>query len=288
MRRTVLVPTLLVAALAAAPQMAAADTLFGGTFGGFIPRGQDGRTTGDVLTETFGLRNGFRTLFDDDGDKDPIKLFSGPSFGGEVLFGIGDFVEAGVGIGYYHRRSATASTPTSPTSTAPRSSRSRGSASCRSSVTVRAFPIGRTTPVQPYVGGGINFYRWQYQRGGRVHRLLRRHAAGVRRHVHRRRHARSARLILGGVRVPVGHTFNVGGEVPVAGRQRRSGAGAELRRRQAGSRRRTRSPPPSTSGSEYAAAAGRRAFRRRQPCPSGLPRPPVPRVGGRSRVQRRR
>ena len=45
MRRSVLASTLLVAALAAAPQIAAADTLFGGTFGGFIPRGQDGRTS---------------------------------------------------------------------------------------------------------------------------------------------------------------------------------------------------------------------------------------------------
>ena len=62
MRRTVLVPMLFVTALAAAPQTASADILFGGTFGGFIPRGEDGRTNGDVLNETFGFRNGFRTL----------------------------------------------------------------------------------------------------------------------------------------------------------------------------------------------------------------------------------
>ena len=33
-------------------------------------------------------------------------------------------------------------------------------------MTVRAFPIGRTTPVQPYVGGGVNFYRWHYKEAG--------------------------------------------------------------------------------------------------------------------------
>ncbi len=33
-------------------------------------------------------------------------------------------------------------------------------------MTVRAFPIGRTTPVQPYVGGGMNFYRWNYKEAG--------------------------------------------------------------------------------------------------------------------------
>ena len=103
MRRIVLVPALIIAALAAAPPPAAADTLFGGTFGIFIPRGEDGRATGDVLTETFGFRNGFRTLWDDVGDTEPIKLFSGPAINGEVLFGLGDFVEAGVGIGYYSK-----------------------------------------------------------------------------------------------------------------------------------------------------------------------------------------
>ena len=85
------------------------------------------------------------------------------------------------------------------------------------SLTVRAFPIGRTTPVQPTVGGGIGFYRWQYARRG-VHRLLRRHAAGVRRRLHRRRHGVGG-LVLFGVRVPIGH-FNVGGEA-LAGWQRR-------------------------------------------------------------------
>ena len=54
-----------------------------------------------MLNENFGVRNGFRTLFDDIGEKDPIQLFTGPSIGGEVLFGLGDFLEAGVGIGYY-------------------------------------------------------------------------------------------------------------------------------------------------------------------------------------------
>ena len=54
MRRSVLVSTLVVAALAAAPQIAAADTLFGGNIGAFIPRGLDGRTSGDVLAENIG------------------------------------------------------------------------------------------------------------------------------------------------------------------------------------------------------------------------------------------
>ncbi|MEO5821467.1 MAG: hypothetical protein ABIT71_13260 [Vicinamibacteraceae bacterium] len=211
MRSTVLVPTLLVAALAAAPQFAAADTLFGITAGGFIPRGESGRTTGDVLNENFGVRNGFRTLFDDIGEKDPIQLFTGPSIGGEVLFGLGDFIEAGVGVGYYTktRDSFYSEFTDVDGSDIEQSTRLR---IVPLSVTVRAFPIGRTTPVQPYVGGGVNFYRWQYSEFGEFVDFSTPDlpifedtftddgtAVGA--------------TILGGVRVPVGRTILLGGEV---------------------------------------------------------------------------
>jgi hypothetical protein len=61
MRRTVLVPTLLVTALAAVPCAASADTLFGGNIGVFVPRGLDGRTTGDVLAENITFRTFYAT-----------------------------------------------------------------------------------------------------------------------------------------------------------------------------------------------------------------------------------
>jgi hypothetical protein len=210
MRRTVLVSTLLVAALAAAPQIAAADTLFGGTFGGFIPKGQDGRVAGDVLNETFGFRNGFRTLFDDVGEKDPIHLFAGPSINGEVLFGLGDFVEAGVGVGYYTKTRDSFYTDFTDLdgTDIEQSTRLR---IVPLSVTVRAFPIGRTTPVQPYVGGGINFYRWQYREDGEFIDFSD-DTLPVFSDTFTDNGSATGAVVLFGVRVPIGRTLNVGGE----------------------------------------------------------------------------
>ena len=210
MRRTVLVSTLLVAALAAAPQPASADTLFGGTFGGFFPRGEDGRATGDVLSETFGFRNGFRTLWDDVGDKDPIKLFSGPSINGEVLFGLGDFVEAGVGVGYYAKERDSFYTDFTDTdgTDIEQSTRLR---IVPLSVTARVFPIGRTTPVQPYVGGGVNFYRWQYREQGEFIDFSD-PTYPIFTDTFTDDGTATGAVLIFGVRVPVGRTFNVGGE----------------------------------------------------------------------------
>ncbi len=210
MRRTVLVPALFVAALAAAPPTASADTLFGGTFGGFFPKGEDGRTSGDVLAETFGVRNGFRTLWDDTGDREPIKLFSGPAVNGEVLFGLGDFVEAGVGIGYYSKERDSFYTDFEDLdgTDIEQSTRLR---IVPLSVTVRAFPIGRTTPVQPYVGGGINFYRWQYREVGEFIDFSD-PTLPIFEDAFTDDGTATGGTVLFGVRVPVTQTLNVGGE----------------------------------------------------------------------------
>lgn len=207
MRRTVLLPTLLLAALAGAPQVAAADMLVGGFIGGFIPKGLDGRTRGDVLAENLT----FRTLFDDIGEQDPIHLFSGVNAGGEVLFGLGDFLEAGVGIGYYQSKERfsfyTDFTDTDG-SDIEQSTRLR---IVPLTVSVRAFPIGRTTPVQPYVGGGVNFYRWQYRESGEFVDFSD-DSLPIFSDTFTDNGSSIGAMIVAGVRVPVGKTFNVGGE----------------------------------------------------------------------------
>jgi outer membrane protein W len=208
MRRSVLVSTLVVAALAAAPQIAAADTLFGGNIGAFIPRGLDGRTNGDVLAENLS----FRTFFDDDFDQDPIhKLFTNVTFGGEVLFGLGDFVEAGVGISYFQSPEEesfyTDFTDTDGTDII-QTSQFRV---VPLSVTVRAFPIGRTTPVQPYVGGGVNFYRWHYQEKGEFIDFSDESLPVFPGEFEDDGSAVGA-VFLAGVRFPIGRAFFVGGE----------------------------------------------------------------------------
>jgi hypothetical protein len=208
MRRTVLVPMLFVAALAAAPQMAAADTLFGGNLGAFIPRGLDGRTTGDVLAENIT----FRTFYEDDFDQDPIhKLFTNVTFGGEVLFGLGDFVEAGVGVSYFQspkQDSFYADFTDTDGTDIIQASQFRV---VPLSVTVRAFPIGRTTPVQPYVGGGVNFYRWHYEEEGEFIDFSDDSLPIFDGEFSDDGSAVGA-IILAGVRFPIGHAFYVGGE----------------------------------------------------------------------------
>jgi hypothetical protein len=210
MRRTVLVTTFLLAAVAATPQLAAADTLFGGSLGVFVPRGEGSRVAGDVLVENFGSRNGFRTLIDDIGEVEPIKLFRGPAVNGEVLFGLGDFVEAGVGIGFYQRdRDSFYSDFTDLDGTdIEQITRLRV---VPLSVTVRAFPIGRTTPVQPYVGGGINFYRWRYEESGEFIDFSD-NTLPIFEDTFTDDGTATGATILGGVRAPIGRTLLLGGE----------------------------------------------------------------------------
>jgi outer membrane protein W len=211
MRRTVLIPTLLLTALAAAPRAASADLLLGGNFGAFIPRGLDGRKTGDVIAENLT----FRTYFDDDFDQDPIhKLFTNVTFGGEVLFGLGDFVEAGVGINYFQSPNQESFYTDFTDVDGTDIIQSTQFRVVPVAVTVRAFPIGRTTPVQPYVGGGVNFYRWHYQEKGEFidfsDPTLPIFSSGP--DEFEDDGTAVGAVILAGVRFPIGKSFLVGGE----------------------------------------------------------------------------
>ena len=52
-----------------------------------------------------------------------IGDFNGFTFGGEWLYGIGDYIEAGVGVGYYQKTVPSLYRDFVARSTAPRSSR---------------------------------------------------------------------------------------------------------------------------------------------------------------------
>jgi opacity protein-like surface antigen len=207
MRRTVIIPMLLLAALAGAPRVAAADILVGGFIGGFVPKGLDGRTRGDVLAENLT----FRTLEDDFGDQDPIHLFSGVNAGGEVLFGLGDFVEAGVGIGVFQSRERFSFYSDFTDTDGSDIEQSTKFRIVPVTVSVRAFPIGRTTPVQPYVGGGVNFYRWTYKEQGEFIDFSD-DSLPVFPAEYTDNGTSVGAMILAGVRFPIGRTLNVGGE----------------------------------------------------------------------------
>ena len=134
----------------------------GFNFGYFAVRGEDVRIDDDVL-----LANLDDLAFE-------IGDFSGFSFGGEWLYGFGDFIEAGVGVSYYQKEvpslyrdfvdvDGTEILQDLKLRVLP------------ITATVRFLPIGRAGPVQPYVGGGIGFFTWKLHGIRRVRRLLRRH-----------------------------------------------------------------------------------------------------------------
>jgi opacity protein-like surface antigen len=207
MRRTVLVPMLLLSVFVGVPRVAAADILVGGFIGGFVPKGLDNRTRGDVLAENLT----FRTLYDDVGDQDPIHLFSGVNAGGEVLFGLGDFVEAGVGVGIFQSRERTSFYSDFTDTDRSNIDQSTKFRIVPVTVSVRAFPIGRTTPVQPYVGGGVNFYRWHYEEQGKFIDFSD-ESLPVFPGAFSDDGSAVGAMVLAGVRFPIGRTLNLGGE----------------------------------------------------------------------------
>jgi Outer membrane protein beta-barrel domain len=205
MSRKASVAGLLVTALLGVPVAAHADSLFGFHAGGFFLRGEDGRTDGDVLVENLS----FRTLIDADFDE-PLKVFNGGTISGEYLYGIGDFIEAGVGIGYYQKDEASYYTDFEEVDGTDiiQDTKIR---LIPVTVSVRAFPIGRTTPVQPYVGAGVNFYRWRYSETGEFIDFSQEDLPVFRDSFVDDGSAVGG-IFLAGVRAPIGDRFLIGGE----------------------------------------------------------------------------
>jgi hypothetical protein len=123
------------------------------SLGLFSVRGEDARTDGDALVEN---RSIYLFDFDD---------FNSASIGAEYLVGLGEYVEAGGGIGFtskgvdtiyedYVRPDGTEIEQTLKLRIIPMSA------------TVRILPLGRSGVFQPYVGGGIGIYNWRYSETG--------------------------------------------------------------------------------------------------------------------------
>ena len=142
------------AAQAQVTRVSGSDThqSIGFTLGYFALKGADSRVADDVL------------FVDLESLAFNIKDFNSAAVGGEWLVGIGDFLEAGVGVGFSQR-------------TVP--SVYRGFVNTNGSeiaqdlklrvvpltATVRFLPIGRGS-VEPYVGAGIGVFNWRYSEVG--------------------------------------------------------------------------------------------------------------------------
>jgi hypothetical protein len=155
---------LTVMAIVAAPSVASAqiDQLIGVNAGGFFPT--TGSRGGDVLAQ-----NTVDFVLDPSGAGDTfgrgLDAFRGGQFGGEYLLGFGDWFEAGVGVSFYQRtvNSQYANYTNPDNSEITQQFKLR---IVPVTVSGRWFPTGRTTPVQAYVGAGLNIYKWKYSEDG--------------------------------------------------------------------------------------------------------------------------
>lgn len=172
----------------------------GFTFGGFFLPGIDSRTEGDTLVAN---------LFAADPLDFEIKDFNHVTFGAEYLAGVSDFLEVGVGVGYYQRTvpSVYRFLENSDGSEIEQDLKLR---IVPVTATLRFLPVGRGNGVEPYVGGGVGVFPWRYSESGEfvnpdsdVIFSNRYTADGV----------AVGPVLLGGIRFPVTDAVTIGGEV---------------------------------------------------------------------------
>lgn len=180
------------------PTIAAADQIFGASVGYFALRGEDARVPDDVLArnlESLAFR---------------IGDFNNAALGAEYLVGIGDFFEAGVGIGFYRRTvpSVYAAWTDIDGTEIEQDLKLR---IVPVTATVRVLPFGRRNAIQPYFGGGIGLYNWRYSEVGEFVDF------NDDNFIFRDRYTASGTdagpVAIAGIRVPVGNGLTVGGEL---------------------------------------------------------------------------
>jgi hypothetical protein len=141
------------AALAAAPTDAAAQQTLNFSLGLFTPRGEDARTEGDVL-------NANRTFLAFD-----VSDFRSAAIGAEWLVPLGNFVEAGAGVGFSRRTvpSVYADFVDLDGTEIEQDLRLR---LVPVAFTVRVLPLGQRNALQPYFGAGLGVISWRYSESG--------------------------------------------------------------------------------------------------------------------------
>ena len=169
----------------------------GFTIGGFFPTGLDGRDDDDTILADLG-----ELAFDFDD-------FKNVTFGGEYLFGLGDFLEGGVGVSYYQNTVHSVYAALVNTNGAEIAQDLKFKI-VPITATIRFLPLGRGAAVEPYVGAGIGIFNWRYSEIGDF-------VDPVDSSVFSNRYVADGTsvgpVILGGLRFPIGDALTIGGEV---------------------------------------------------------------------------
>lgn len=191
--------------LAVAAPARAQDQGFSVSLGYFAPRGEGGRVDGDVLNANRCIDTTFLCeplLFD-------ISDFGGATVSGEYVIGVGKYLEAAVGAGFYQRTvPAIYEFVTRPDDT--EIDQDLKLRVVPLTATLKFVPTGRDAGLQPYVGAGIAALRWSYSEIGEFVDPV---DSSIFRDSYSADGTEIAPVIFGGLRAPIGASTMLGGEV---------------------------------------------------------------------------
>jgi hypothetical protein len=180
-----------------APATGYAQQSFNFSIGGFVPKSEDSRTSGDVLVNNLD----FLAFNLDD--------FSTAAYAGEWEFPLNQFIHAGLGIGL-----TTKSVPSVYTDFVEDDfSEIEQDLKLRIvpfTATIRFLPLGQDAAVQPYFGGGVGIFAWRYSESGEFINFAQ--GGEVFRETYSDSGATAGPVLFGGLAFPVGN-WTIGGEV---------------------------------------------------------------------------
>ena len=175
--------------------------------GYFTVRGLDARaaqTPPDVLAAELNGGQYDALAFD-------LNHFNSVTFGGEWLIGLGDFLEGGVGVGYYSRSvpSVSANFVNTNQSEIQQTLRLR---IVPITASVRFLPLGRRAIVEPYIGAGLGIFAWRYTEVGQFVFSNQDGSADIVSGDYLGSGTSVGPVIIGGARFPFGN-YAIGGEI---------------------------------------------------------------------------
>lgn len=184
-------------AMLVSPAPVAAQQTLNLSIGYFMVRGEDARVERDVLNENRNL-----LAFE-------ISDFDGATVGAEWLVPLGGYLEAGAGVGFSRRTvpSAYEQFVDIDGSEIEQDLRLR---LVPVALTIRVVPLGLTSPVQPYLGGGLGIFNWRYSESGEFVDFQNRNAIFRERYV--ASGSETGPVVLAGLRF-AGDALSAGGEV---------------------------------------------------------------------------